>query len=199
MKIPRFILLTLSILLLALPLVAQSRPPKVEKSRRIEQTYFNLDSEETFKRPVKIPEAALRSLRQEIEKKHRRCLERLDQESDIASWFSASAVDLNNDHLSDLVVKSKKDCLNGADNDWFWILRNTGRGYQLVLFGGALGVTLLKTRTQGFRNIETDFATASTFHSNIYKFDRQVYKARICTEVENGSVTAKPKRIPCPK
>ncbi len=93
------------------------------------------------------------------------------------------------------VLKSGKECLNGVDNDWFWIFHKTGGEYRLALTGSAITVSVLKTRTHGLRDIETNAATANTNYSDIYKFSGSVYKARRCTEA--SPVTAKPKRVPC--
>jgi hypothetical protein len=191
MKISRSILLIVSILLLALPLAAQMKT----KSHKIEQTDFDLDA--PFKRPIKIHEAILQLLHQEI-KKYSLCGQgKHDRVSDIASWFSASAIDLNDDHHPDFFVKSYQGCLNGADNDWFWIFRNTGHGYRLALFGHTLYVYLLKTKTHGLYDIKTSMATAAYFFSDVYKFNGQVYKARVCTEAESSSGPPKWKRVPC--
>ncbi len=166
----KFILFPLLSLLLVLPLAAQG---KTSKSRKIEKTRFSL--EEPFRRPAKIPDAVLQLLRQQIDREHWCPEEKPDHEGGLASWFSASAVDLNDDHLPDFVVKSEKGCLTGADNDWFWVFRNEGRGYQLTLFDGAISVSLLKAKTHGFRDIKTYWNNIGT----VYKFNGRVYKEQI--------------------
>jgi hypothetical protein len=179
----------------ALPVKAQRSHVRSGRPHRVEQRDFYLD--EPFKRPVKIPESVIQLLRQDIGQEKEQACRRMGggDSSDIASWFSASSLNLNDDRRADLIVKSGKGCLNGADNDWFWIFLNTGRGYRLVLFGGTLDVGLLKTRTHGLHDIETNVATASINFGKVYKFDGREYQARVCTEA--SPVTAKPKRVPC--
>jgi hypothetical protein len=169
----------------------QAKNSRHGRSPRIGQRSFYLD--EAFKHPVKIPESVIQTLRQEAEKQ---CPQRIaGQGDDIRTWFSAAALDLNDDGRGDLIVTSKERCLNGADNDWFWIFRNTGRGYQLALKGGTFNVTLLRAKTHGFRDIETDGYTAAATYTNIYKFNGRAYKPRKCTATDNG--TNKTERLPC--
>jgi hypothetical protein len=149
--------------------------------------------DEPFKRPVKIPAPVLQALRLEAEKS---CPQlKTTQGDDMATWFSAAALDLNDGGRGDLIVKSGIWCLNGADNRWFWIFHNTGRGYRLVLSGGTINVSLLRAMTHGFRDIETDMSTAAATFTDVYKFNGRVYKPWECTETDNG--TNKTERVPC--
>jgi hypothetical protein len=149
--------------------------------------------DDPFRQPVKIPAPVLQALRLEAEKS---CPQlKTAQGDDVATWFSASTLDLDDDRRADLIVKSDKGCLNGADHDWFWIFHNTGRGYQLVLSGGGIDVGLLRTTTHGLRNIETDVSTAAATYTKVYKFNGRVYQPWRCTATDNG--TNKTERLPC--
>ena len=154
------------------------------------QTHFYLD--EPFKHPAKIPDGLVPLLRDEIKKACRG--ETLGQGTDLKSWFSASRISVNG-HRSAFILTSSKPCLTGADHDWVWVYLKTSRGYRLALFGGAISVDVLKMRTRGLRDIETNAATASTNYTEIYKFNGSVYKIRVCMEA--SPVGARPKRVPC--
>jgi hypothetical protein len=157
----------------------------------VAQTHFYLD--EPFKRPAKIPDALVPLLR-DIAQECR--AERVNAGTDVRSWFSASKINIGDDR-SALILKSGKWCLNGVDNNWFWIFRKTARGYRLLMSAGTISLDVLEARTRGLRNIETNAATAQTNYTNIYKFDGERYKARICSETAMFPTGQKPKRVPC--
>jgi hypothetical protein len=154
------------------------------------QTHFYLD--EPFKHPAKIPDGLVPLLRDEIKKVCRG--ETVSQGADVKSWFSASRISVSG-HRSAFILTSGKPCLTGADHDWFWVYLKTTRGYRLALFGGAISVDSLKTRTHGLRDIETNAATANTNYTEIYKFNGLAYKIRVCMEA--SPVGARSKRVPC--
>jgi hypothetical protein len=155
----------------------------------VAQRHFYFD--EPFKQPVKIPAGVLGLVRQEIERAH---MCRLTRTTKVSSWFSASRIDLSPRHTS-IILKSVEGCLNGVDNDWFWIFLKTERGYRLVLTGGSISLDVLKNQSRGLRDIETNAATARTNYTNIYRFDGSVYKMSTCTEA--SPVGAKPEVVPC--
>ena len=177
MKLSKSILLLLVILLSAVASLAQTR--------------FHLD--EPFKRPAKIPDALVPTLR-DIAKD---CLaERVNEGTDVKAWFSASKINISADRSS-FILKSGKWCLNGVDNDWFWIFRKTAQGYRLLMSAGSVSLDVLKSTTRGLRDIETNAATAQTNYTNIYKFDGERYKARICSQTDMFPKGSKPKRVRC--
>jgi hypothetical protein len=171
------ILLLISVLLIAQPLVAQR--------------HFYL--EERFKNQVKIPSDVLGLMRQEIERK-RMC--RIDDQTNISSWFSASRIDLGAGETA-LILASDQMCLNGADNNWFWVFLRRQNHYRMVLTGGTLSVDVLRSTNSGLHNIETNVATANTNYTNVYKFNGQAYRARICLEMALFPDNQKPKRVSC--
>src|SRR6266516_442374 len=155
------------------------------------QTHFYLD--ERFAREAKLPDALAPLLRDVIKKTCRGQIPTND--TDVRSWFAASRITLHQRRA--YIVKSvgEHHCLTGADNDWFWIFLKTGRGYRLVLTGGTLFVDVLRTKSHGLPDIETNVATARTNYRNFYRFDGTVYKARKCMEAT--PVEGKHVRVPC--
>jgi len=172
------ILFLIAILLFATPLAAQ--------------TDFYLDG--PFKHPAKIPDGLVRLLQDEIKSACPR--ETVDQMTDVRSLFSASGITINN-HRPAFIVKSSHHCLTGVDNDWFWIFRETARGYRLVLTSGTISLSVLQTKTLGLRDIETNVATAQTNYMTIYKFNGSIYGARVCTEAAMSERNPKAHRVPC--
>ena len=112
------------------------------------QTHFHLDG--PFKRPAKIADALVPLLR-DIAQECR--AEKVNAGTDVRSWFSASKINISDDR-SALILKSGKWCLNGVDNDWFWIFRKTARGYRLLLSAGTISLDVLKSTTRGLRDID---------------------------------------------
>jgi len=144
---------------------------------RGEQSEF--DAEERVQRPVRLPEAVVQRLRQDD--RVRDCLQGSDGE-DIAPWFTASAIDLNDDGLPDLVVKPENACLFGANIVPFWIFRNTAKGYELLLNPYGLALKILRTGTKGYRDITIEASSATTILGATYKFDGTRYTPRACWE-----------------
>jgi hypothetical protein len=171
------ILLIGLILLSGLPLMAQR--------------HFYLEDRFNFK--AKIPRDVSNLLLQEIKRRHLCCLNGL---SDISPWFSAARIDLGGPG-SALILASDHGCLNGADNNWFWVFLKRQKRYRMVLTGGTLSVDVVRSTSFGLHNIETNVATANTLYTNVYKFNGSVYKPRMCSETAIFPDNQKPKRLPC--
>jgi hypothetical protein len=155
------------------------------------QTHFYL--EEPWKRAAKIPDRLLPLLRAEI--KSRCSDDAVFPGTDVRALFSASRITLN--HHRAFILKSNQGCLTGADNIWFWVFLKTGGRYRKILFGGTIIVDVLRIKTYGLHDIETNVATASTNYMTIYKFNGSVYKPRLCTETAMAERNRKPHRVPC--
>jgi len=156
------------------------------------QTNFYFD--EGFKRPAKIPAALVPLLREVVNES---CPGRVTTENvDPRSWFAASRITLNQHRLAFIVIASgDRLCLTGIDNVWFWVFLKTAKGYRKVLSGGTLFVDVLKSKSHGLHDIETNVATASTNYRNFYRFDGTVYKMRKC--MQSTPVGAKHVTVPC--
>lgn len=155
------------------------------------QTHFYLD--EPFKRPAKIPDKLVPSLRGQIELVCQHDPE--FQSRDPRSLFTASNITLTNTRSAYILKSGRHHCLTGANNIWFWVFLKTARSYRLVLTGGTISVDVLTTKTRGMRDIETNGASARTNYRVLYKFDGSVYKQYRCWQ--STPVEAKPKRVPC--
>ena len=156
----------------------------------VSQTHFYLD--EPFKHPAKIPDGLVPLLRTEIKSVCERDAE--FQATDARTLFTASKITLSNSHFG-FILKSGHHCLTGGSNDWFWVFLRTARGYRLVLTSGTISVDVLKTKTRGLRDNETNGATARTNYRDLYKFNGLVYKPYRCWE--STPVEAKSQRVRC--
>ena len=155
------------------------------------QTRFHLD--EPFTSKAKIPNPLLLLLRTDVKSI---CPDDAAfQPPDVRSLFIASRITLN--HRAAYILKSGHHCLTGVDNDWFWIYIKTPRSYRLVLTSGSISLDVLRRRTHGLRDIETNACTGAYCFSEIYKFDSSVYKARTCSEAEMRGGPPKWHRVPC--
>jgi len=155
------------------------------------QRSFFFEEPNPFKHPVTIPSAVLQVMRLEIEGSRGG---HLNESINLADWFFASRIDLGSNRRA-FILRSHEDSLNGADNDWFWIVLKTSRGYRMVLFAGTISVYARNSKTHGLRDIETNMATAAIAFRNVYKFNDTAYKLTDCFEAV--PVEAKLKRVPC--
>jgi hypothetical protein len=90
------------------------------------------------------------------------------------SLFQATKINLNNDNLPDLLVKGQSFLL-GANVTRFWIFERTSQGYILVLKVPTHSLTVLKNKSNGFRNIRTDKLSAVQLFTDYYRFDGKNY------------------------
>ena len=155
----------------------------------VAQTHFYFD--EPFKQPAKIPNALVPLIR-EIAKSCRG--ETINQSTNIRSWFNASKISIHPSR-SAFILTSTKSCLNGVDNDWFWIFLRTSQGYRLVLTSGTIVLDVLKSKRHGLRSIETNVATANANYEDVYEFDGAIYKRSRC--MQSSPPSAKARRVPC--
>jgi hypothetical protein len=147
-----------------------------------EQTVFQLEVE--MERPVPLPEQALRILSRE--KRIAICMEHdnISPKQVPASWFVASQIHLDGASKADLVVQARQErdpqldnrCLFGANIGPFWVLRNSDRGYELVLQTDALGIDILSSRTKDYCDIRGIRVTAGKTISVVFRFDGAVYQ-----------------------
>jgi hypothetical protein len=159
------------------------------------QTHFLFEDPEPFKNPVQLPTGAVELLRREMQAASY-CP---NQTVVPAQSLRASRIDLGRDRLA-FIVRSLDDCFNGPEHDRFWIVLHLARGYELLLQGGTVAVTVRRELTHGFPDIETNEDSAEAFYREVYKFNGSVYNASLCTRATlstPGSAPSKPERVTC--
>jgi hypothetical protein len=92
-----------------------------------------------------------------------------------AHLFTAAEIDLGTSGDVDLIVEGGL-LMSGADNDWFWIVRSAHKNPSIVLFAGGNSLEVLGAKTNGYRDIRSEWASASEVITEIYKFDGVRYK-----------------------
>src|ERR1043166_1941214 len=126
------------------------------------QTHFLFEDPEPFKNPVQLPTDAVGLLRREMQAASY-CP---NQTAVPAQSLRASRIDLGRDRLH-FIVRSVDDCFNGPDHDRFWIVLHLARGYELLLQGGTVAVTVRTEHTRGFPDVETNAASAEGFYREV--------------------------------
>lgn len=165
--------LCLSALLIALAVGEAS----AQASRRLQKEQSHFGAEVTIKKATEIPTDVLSILREV--KRNQTCLRDGASPTNItSSWFVGSRIHLNGDGDADLVVTARNECLLGANIVPFWVFRSTSHGHDLVLSVSALGLDVLNTKTNNYRDIRTRAATARSVHAIIFKFDGKRYRSQ---------------------
>ena len=91
-----------------------------------------------------------------------------------AECFSASQIHLGPADELDLIVKGNG--VGGADAEWFWVIRSADKNPVIILWAGGNGLKVLPKRTNGFHDIQSDGASASTQVTSLYQFNGTEYK-----------------------
>jgi hypothetical protein len=164
----------------------EAQTPK--KENQAEQTNFSADQPpgpEFIRKPVEVPAAALQVLRDTLARGPLNCLKHngITPDDVPATWFVASEIHLDGPEEVDLIVQPNlpkimtnelphheaAGCLLGANIGPFWVLRNTSGRYGLLLETYALGLEVLDSRTNFYRDIQTAAATAVAATTVVYK------------------------------
>lgn len=158
-----------------------------EQGHQQEQSSFASEEApgtQRIKHPVQVPDAAIEVLKTDDTVKS--CLEDnpLAPGQDIGSWFVASKIHLGSAGDTDIIVLPS---LHGEESKCFesiagiglyWIVRSTGKQYQLVLttWGGSLQI--LAARNNGFRDIQTEtLGQAGRYLTTVtFRFDGNRYE-----------------------
>jgi hypothetical protein len=177
-------------------LTAQHAEPTGQK----EQSEFNIGADMPMQRPIILPRAALDALSRD--ERVASCLEHegLSAEKLTGNWFVASEIHLDGPNETDLIVLpggrlpdtpageiSPNACFLGANTAQMWVLRETQNGFKLVLSQIGLDMSVLATRTNGFRDIEVGVADGGYVDSIHNKFDGQSYKISTRTSQLTGA------------
>ncbi len=97
------------------------------------------------------------------------------QRTDVGKLFSAREVRLGQQSERDLIVMGKGP-MSGADNTWFWLVRILPDHPRAVLWVGANGIGLLKSNTNGFRDVRSGWCSAAFCETKAFRFERGRYK-----------------------
>ncbi len=136
-----------------------------------EQTTFT-DSD-SVKAPVAVPPAVANLI---LEDPALQKLASLQKDKTADELFAGPEIHLgpaNEIHL--VVIGVCPVC--GGDNDWFWIIRSPYKSPKTIGGGGGSGFAFLTTKTQGYRDLESDWSSAAGFwKKDVYRFKGSEYK-----------------------
>lgn len=141
------------------PAIAHSQ---TQRKSAPEQTDFGADSE--LERPIPVPEAALKALRNALQ---------ATPDELPAEQLRASEVHLAGSTEADLVVP----VIGGGHAAFFYILRPTSDGYQLIFDSGGDSMTVLRARSHGYRDLQVEGITMAgkNVTTVTYRFDGHKY------------------------
>ncbi|MDQ2747394.1 MAG: DUF1176 domain-containing protein [Acidobacteriota bacterium] len=192
MKFSKYVILPLIFVFLIAD--AGGQPRKTKQTAKIkEQNSFS--SESKVSNAVKLPSNILRQLAEYDDGQLANCQrDRFLRRSNAAKHFAASAIKLNADQQSDLVVQAQTPCFMGAHNTIFWIFARSNRNaanYNLKFELAADFLEILSSSTKGFRDLETASHTAVELYTIKWKFDGEKYQQSECTVTDENDKTAK--------
>lgn len=158
--------------------IAKAQSPATKRIG--EQTSFHED-DKSFDNAMRLPDNVLNALK--ATKEAREILgDKPDLNSDqLAELFSAVEVHLSVPNEADYIVKGNFP-LVGADNSWFWIVRSTPILPKVILFANGNSITLMKRRTNGYRNIRSDWSSAAESITEVFRFNGSSYKFSLKTD-----------------
>src|SRR5262249_1480254 len=144
-----------------------------------EQREFSMEGE--LKSPVGVPMDVLALLRKDSDVLE--CLEQSQSPDDVrGDWFVGAKIHLGSSEYPDLVVQPQTQptttnpCLLHAHSMPFWVFTSTEHRYVLALKDSAQVLRVLKTKSNGYCDIETSMTTTLGQTSWLYKFDGHQYK-----------------------
>lgn len=131
--------------------------------------------EECFQKIVPIPREVIEAvLRTETGKQGLAGLDE-GQRREVGKLFRAREMNLGPRNEEDLVIIGEGR-MSGVDNTWFWIVRLLPDHPLVVLWAGANSVDLLKSRTNGLRDVKSDWCSAAVCIAKTFHFEHGSYK-----------------------
>jgi hypothetical protein len=173
--------LLIATLLLLLPIsLAQTRQAETSLP-----TVF--DFQTPFEHPVRLPDAVLNKLRSDAGNRQafKSCQKRRKSKEIPANWFIATQISLKDDAPPALLVRGDNSCLSNGSSGPFWIFRQVGSDYQLVLNDTATNMMLLPMPDEGYRDIECSSELPGVRVVREFKFNSSTY-ALTSKEVKAG-------------
>src|SRR5271165_3925409 len=137
-----------------------------------EQTVFREDK--PFQHTVPLPPSVLQVLLQTEEIEEALNYASQEQQDNPAQLFRAAELRLGGPDEVDLVVVGTSP-FSGADNSWFWVVNSARSAPRVVLWASGNYIKVMDTRTNGYSNIRSFWASASTTKSSEYHFNGKEY------------------------
>ena len=139
-----------------------------------EQLAFSAE-DDAVKKPIAVPRDILAMLTKDKMVLRELENENLAPDKMPLSWFSASAVHLNNSNKTDFIVMARGP-LAGGNVVTFWVFRGTAHGDELVLTAPTHNLIVKNARWNGYRDIELASMSAVKVSTVVCRFDGHRYK-----------------------
>jgi hypothetical protein len=155
-----------------------------------------LPGEGQSRRHLSAPTALLEIL----EKEDRDCVK---TNGGLGKAVSVQSIQLAAGRTSQILVRGSGLCLCGAQNCLFWVYRQTGNRYDLLLTGtGSTKVRAGQKSAHGYREVISEsHASANETILRTYRYDGSQYQLERCVNRgyydDNGNYTRKPTYRPC--
>jgi hypothetical protein len=129
-------------------------------------------------RPVVLPKPVLSALLNSKQaREQRRSLKDDGQAAHLAKAFKGTRISLGNSQDRFFLVIGSEP-MSGADNDWFWIVRQSGETASILLWAGGNCLNMEETSNFGLRDISTTWSSASSTETANYSYDGKSYKRK---------------------
>jgi hypothetical protein len=132
-------------------------------------------SQDSFPPSVPIPQSVLKILLKERLVRDRMELVSDEEKRNPAQLFRAAEVHIFSASEIDLFIVGNVP-IAGADNGWFWVVRSAHKDPRVVLSTTGYTLELLRSRTNGYRDIRCTWSNPNMTETQIYKFNRTRYK-----------------------
>lgn len=187
LKLLKYILLTVVLFMMTVNSFAQTKNKKLVYKQ---QSVFS--SEEKVRNQTKIPHNILQQLKKYNDSQLENCQKDKDfRQSNISKHFAASKINFN--RFTGFVIQAQTPCFMGAHNTTFWIFQPIQKDkYKLLFDISADSLTLLKTQTKGYRDVETSSLTVNEVSTIKWKFNGKIYQPKECWR-EGDSTNGKQK------
>ncbi len=133
--------------------------------------------EQDFPKPIPLPDSVYKLLIKNKDIKETIIEERNNKKS-IKSikqrFFDVTNINVNDDNRPDLLVKAKS-FLMGANVTRYWIFERRKQGYILVFEDATFGLSILKSKSKGYRIIETAYPSGAKAYTTYFRFDGKKY------------------------
>jgi hypothetical protein len=90
------------------------------------------------------------------------------KELDTSKWFLWAKPHLADSRDVFYLVMSVSPMMSGADNTWFWIVRQSGKKATILLWAGGNCVGISRSRTSGYRDVRTTWSSPNETITKIY-------------------------------
>lgn len=92
--------------------------------------------------------------------------------------MTARTIDLNGDGASEYLVEGQDlgKCISGNKFHAIWVYRKVKTGFQMILGSSSTRVSVLKTSSNGYKDIREVSVDGHTTYTTTYKFDGDKYQ-----------------------